>query len=116
MCLLMTVAAGFAGRSGEGDFVSGESAGFESSGDADGTNDNSLAVTLAVGEDSTDNDFYDFAPITVAGSVIEDTNGNGAADPGEPGIPGATVTLYDDNGNPVDTAVTDPNGGQTSDV
>ncbi len=33
------------------------------------------------------------APATVAGTILEDTNNNGAPDPGEPGHPGAEVDL-----------------------
>jgi uncharacterized repeat protein (TIGR01451 family) len=64
------------------------------------------------------------APVIVGGgqigdTVYTDTNGSGSQDPGEPGIPGVTVTLYNDvNNNDIwdtgDTSagskVTDSNG------
>ncbi|MFN8498619.1 MAG: SdrD B-like domain-containing protein [Anaerolineae bacterium] len=46
----------------------------------------------------------------IDGTVFNDTNGDGVRQPGEPGIPGATVTLKDQNGNPVATTTTDPSG------
>ena len=40
----------------------------------------------------------------------QDIDGDGVQDPGEPGIAGVTVTLYDSNGNLIATQVTDVNG------
>ncbi len=42
--------------------------------------------------------------------VWTDTNGNGIQDAGELGLPGVTVTLYDNAGNLVTTATSDPSG------
>ena len=42
--------------------------------------------------------------------VWRDTNGNGIQDPGEQGIGGVTVNLYDSGDNLVDSAITDPTG------
>ncbi|MBK9462532.1 MAG: carboxypeptidase regulatory-like domain-containing protein [Sphingobacteriales bacterium] len=39
-----------------------------------------------------------------------DTNGDGVQDPGETGIPGVTITLYDSNGDVIATTTTDDNG------
>ncbi|MEI6604795.1 MAG: SdrD B-like domain-containing protein [Verrucomicrobiota bacterium] len=64
------------------------------------------------------------APVTVGGAqigdtVYTDTNGNGTQDAGEPGITGATVTLYNDENNSgiwdtgdtlIGTKITDTNG------
>ena len=44
---------------------------------------------------------YPTAPASLGDRVWEDTNSNGIQDNGEPGIPGALVTLTDCNGNPV---------------
>lgn len=44
------------------------------------------------------------------GFVINDLNGNGIADPGEPGAAGVTVILYDENDEEVASVVTDENG------
>ena len=51
----------------------------------------------------------------VAGTVYEDTNGNGIQDAGEPGIEGVTVTVTDVNGNPY-TLTTDENGNYAENV
>src|SRR5205085_1931675 len=37
-------------------------------------------------------------PVTIAGTVYQDTNGNGAFNAGEPGIAGVTLTLSGTNG------------------
>jgi hypothetical protein len=49
------------------------------------------------------------APIEIGNRVWRDTNGNGVQDPGEPGIGGVTVRLYQ-GATLVGTAVTDANG------
>ena len=49
-------------------------------------------------------------PATIGDTIYLDVNGNGAQDPGEPGIPGVTVNLIDGGGNIIATAVTDGNG------
>ncbi len=50
----------------------------------------------------------DMAPIEIGNRVWSDSNGNGAQDPGEPGLPGVTVT-FDIGGNQY-TATTDGDG------
>ncbi|HMM79068.1 MAG TPA: SdrD B-like domain-containing protein [Pyrinomonadaceae bacterium] len=50
------------------------------------------------------------APIELGNRVWRDSNDNGVQDPGEPGIAGVTVHLYDSNNVLVATAVTDANG------
>lgn len=42
--------------------------------------------------------------------VFDDANGNGLQDTGEAGIPGVAITLYDDQGVPIDTAVSGSDG------
>jgi len=54
--------------------------------------------------------FCEAAPIEIGNRVWRDTNDNGVQDPGEPGIAGVTVHLYDSNNVLVGTAVTDANG------
>jgi hypothetical protein len=74
-------------------------------------------VTLDAGEDVTGQDFGNFRPITVSGTVFNDLNGNGVQDPGEPGLAGWTVfdDLNDDGtldpGDP--SAITDAMGHYT---
>ncbi len=83
----------------------------------------SQAVTLASGSeptndgDASDNsnlsvDFGVYPTASLGNFVWEDQDGDGVQDPGEPGINGITVTLYDAAGNQVGTPVvtmTDPN-------
>jgi len=50
------------------------------------------------------------APIEIGNRVWKDTNNNGVQDPGEPGIAGVQVHLYNSSNVVVGTAVTDANG------
>jgi hypothetical protein len=52
----------------------------------------------------------DAAPIEIGDRVWRDLDGDGIQDPGESGIAGVTVRLYDADGNLVATQVTDANG------
>jgi hypothetical protein len=52
----------------------------------------------------------DAAPIEIGDRVWRDLDGDGVQDPGEPGIAGVTVRLYDADGNLVATTLTDANG------
>ena len=71
-------------------------------------------ITLGSGADSQNNNFGELPKTnTIAGVVFEDKDNDGIQDPGEPGIPGATVTLTgtDTAGNPVNrTVTTGPDG------
>ena len=55
-------------------------------------------------------DFGIFRPASLGNIVWHDQNNNGQRDPGEPGISGVTVTLYDQDGNIVATTTTDADG------
>ena len=75
--------------------------------DLDGTNTpNTTTVTVSNGEDRTDVDFGYISPASIGDFVFEDNNANGLQDNGESGIGGVTVSLTDENGDPV----TDVNG------
>ncbi|WP_141004606.1 SdrD B-like domain-containing protein [Nocardioides humi] len=52
----------------------------------------------------------EFAPIQIGNRVWNDENGDGIQDPGEDGIAGVTVNLYDPAGNLVATKVTNSRG------
>ncbi len=80
--------------------------------DADPITGKTQSVTLAPGE---------YNPTIDAGITIPhgaglgdfvwfDVNQDGIQDPNEPGVPGVTVTLYDEAGVPIQTAVTDRTG------
>ncbi|CRK62069.1 internalin, putative [Alloactinosynnema sp. L-07] len=88
-------------------------------GSAGGTPTNDMVSEIVLGS-GTAATGYDFAEdrASLAGVVYEDVNNNGIQDAGEPGIPGATVTLTgtDATGAPVDrTATTDANGAYVFD-
>jgi hypothetical protein len=61
---------------------------------------------MLVGCEGFDGKNNDFA----RGYINEDTNNNGQFDDGEPPVAGASVVLLDENGNIVDSTVTDSNG------
>jgi hypothetical protein len=71
-------------------------------------------TTGAAGQNNHDLDFGFVIPKVAIGSLVwDDTNNNGIQDDGEKGIQGATVTLLDENGDPVagvDPVTTDENG------
>ncbi|KAG1654010.1 Serine-aspartate repeat-containing protein D [Nymphon striatum] len=77
----------------------------------------STTVTVPVGGIGSDVDGYKPPENagTVSGVVYQDTNGNGSQDSGEPGIPGATVTITDTNGG-TQTLTTDENGAYEATV
>jgi protocatechuate 3,4-dioxygenase beta subunit/glutamine cyclotransferase len=61
----------------------------------------------------TDLNFGNFQTVTVSGNVYNDLNGNGQQNPGEPGLKGWTVDVYNAAGAVVGTATTDANGNYT---
>ncbi|MCL2624686.1 MAG: SpaA isopeptide-forming pilin-related protein, partial [Planctomycetaceae bacterium] len=62
------------------------------------------------GSKGTDYDFLEYQGGCITGYVYEDNNNNGIRDPGEKGIAGVIITLYDDKGNYLAEVVTDENG------
>ncbi|MEZ5145347.1 MAG: SdrD B-like domain-containing protein [Acidimicrobiales bacterium] len=75
-------------------------------------NDVVSGVVLTPGTTATGYLFGELAPSSVSGRVFDDLNDNGAADGGEPGLPGVTVTLtgFDDQGPVNVVTTTDANG------
>ncbi len=57
---------------------------------------NSIAVTS--GQSGVNYNFGDFKPVSLAGTVYQDSNGNGVFDAGDSGIAGVTLTLTGTNG------------------
>jgi hypothetical protein len=55
-------------------------------------------------------------PFLIGDIVFLDLNGNGVQDLGEPGIPNVIIDLLDENGAPVETAVTDDDGHYSFEV
>ncbi len=70
------------------------------------------SVVLAPGDVFLLMDFgyNDPAGNDIGDTIYFDPNANGTQDPGEEGIPGVTVTLLDQNGDPIATTTTDENG------
>lgn len=70
--------------------------------------------TLVAGDSNmtVDAGIYFIQPVkaSLGDFVWNDTNQNGVQDPGEVGISGITVTLYDNLGNPIASTVTDATG------
>lgn len=82
--------------------------------DIDGTG-NAPILLLAAGEwnDKIDAGMYITAltnPVTIGNFVWIDSNQNGAQDGGEVGMPGVTVTLYDNLGQAIQSTTTDYQG------
>lgn len=70
------------------------------------------SYTLAAGQVNltVDAGLKPLIPATVGDFVWYDLNRDGLQDPGEPGVPGVLVTLYNAANQPVGSAVTDGNG------
>jgi hypothetical protein len=71
---------------------------------------NAAVVTVAGGQVRTDVDFGYQGNASIGDRVWNDVNGNGVQDPGEPGITGVTLQLYDDSSNLITTTVTGADG------
>jgi hypothetical protein len=67
--------------------------------------------TATVGSGSLSNlDFGNFQLVNVSGTVYNDLSDNGHLNPGEPGLPGWTVNLFDPVGDIIATTTTDASG------
>ncbi|MCW1968103.1 MAG: carboxypeptidase regulatory-like domain-containing protein [Anaerolineae bacterium] len=78
--------------------------------DADRNTGRTGLIPLDAGEDDPSNDAGFYRPASLGDRVWDDRNKNGVQDLGEPGISGATVTLYDAEGNEIATTRTDSSG------
>ena len=68
-------------------------------------------VTLTAGQNNTSIDAAYNSPLGSIGDLVfNDLDRDGIQDPGEPGIEGVTVTLYDASGTPVGQTTTDATG------
>ena len=83
--------------------VEGTPVGYESTGDVDGANDDTIHLTLTSGNDVTGQNFWDRPGGSIGDFVWYDTNGNGVQDGGEPGIPGVVISLTNSVGAVVTT-------------
>ena len=73
-------------------------------------NDRTSVLVITSGVDDVDIDGGLYQPVGLGGKAWKDLDNNGVQDAGEDNLQGATVTLLDSNGNPVD----DPNNPGTS--
>ena len=78
--------------------------------DADITTGQTIVTTLDSGETDLTWDAGMFLYATIGDLVWDDLNADGVQNPGEPGIPGVTVRLYDTNGPSVFTTTTNASG------
>lgn len=80
--------------------------------DADPITGKTGPIVLVAGETdlTVDAGLKPFIPASVGNFVWIDKDGDGVQDAGEPGLPGILVTLKDNLGNVVGTAITDGNG------
>ncbi len=75
-----------------------------------GSTNDVIAVTIAAGQSSANNNFGERPPATISGSVYVDANTNGSRDSSEDPIAGTTVQLRDSANNVIKTAITDASG------
>ncbi|NJL59079.1 MAG: hypothetical protein HC887_04940 [Desulfobacteraceae bacterium] len=82
--------------------------------DADSTTGKTGIITLSGGENNPKIDAGLYIPgtdfATISDKIWYDVNQDGIQDSGEPGIPGVTVRLYDENGRLISTIRTDSTG------
>ncbi|MBL9143555.1 MAG: carboxypeptidase regulatory-like domain-containing protein [Verrucomicrobiaceae bacterium] len=79
--------------------------------DANVSTGKTVPFTLATAENKTTMDAGFYSPDSSIGDFVwRDLDRDGVQDPGEPGIQGVLVTLYDSLGAPVGTTITDATG------
>lgn len=74
------------------------------------TNDRFDGIELNSGDEGVNYNFCEQDLASIKGTVYHDRNDNGVQDPGDEGIPGVVIELFDVDGNLVQTATTDANG------
>ena len=72
--------------------------------------DSIVDIVLHSGTTAVQYDFCELGPASISGFVYVDENNNGQRNSGEPGIAGVSLTLLDENGQPVATTTTDSTG------
>ena len=71
--------------------------------------------TAQSGVDLANNDFGNFELVTKSGEKFDDVNGNGTQDPGDNGLSGWTIQLYDSTNTLIQSKVTDGSGNYSFD-
>jgi hypothetical protein len=74
------------------------------------------SVVLKSGDNAINYNFCELVPVSIAGRVFADTNGNCEYNEGEQGIAGVTIELLDEEGQVVATRQTDSQGRYKFDV
>ena len=74
------------------------------------TNDLFTEIVLGSGDVGENFNFCEVEPASIKGTVYHDRNNNGIQDPGEEGIEGVVIQLFDADGNVVAETTTDANG------
>ena len=75
-----------------------------------GGDDRLESIVLTAGQHAVDYNFCESEPADLSGYVYHDRDNDGVRDAGEEGIGGTVVKLFDENGNLVDTIVTNADG------
>ena len=78
--------------------------------DADNPNSVISDIHLVSGDDGVEYDFCEHKPAKIGGFVYHDRDNDGQKETGEEGIAQVLVTLFDADGNVVDTTFTDSDG------
>ena len=78
--------------------------------DADPATGQTAPITVISGDADTTIDAGAYVPVTIGDFVWNDLDGDGVQDPGEPGIGGVTVTVFDGVGTEIGSAVTAADG------
>jgi len=73
-------------------------------------NDRLADIVLTAGQHGIDYDFCESEPAEISGYVYHDRDNDGNREAGEEGIPETVIKLLDENGNLLQTTVTDGNG------
>lgn len=73
-------------------------------------NDRFTDIVLTPGTWGVEYNFGEILPADLSGTVYHDVNNNGVQDPGEEGIGGVTIELFDKEGTLISQTVTDSNG------
>ena len=73
-------------------------------------NDRFNQVVLGSGDEGVNYNFCEVEPASIKGTVYHDRNDNGIQDPGEEGIEGVVIQLFDVDGNVIAETTTDANG------
>ncbi len=68
------------------------------------------SYAISTTQDFTGLDFGNFGLVSVSGSIYDDVNGSGSANPGEPGLAGRTAEVLDSGNNLVASAISDASG------